>query len=69
MYKRQANQCLAIEDSSNGLRAATAAGLATLITTNSFTLHHDFSTALKVVPDLSQVSLALLRQWLAAGAV
>ena len=63
------NQCLAIEDSSNGLRAATAAGLATLITTNSFTLHHDFSAALKVVPDLSQVSLALLRQWLAAGAV
>ncbi|MBK9443982.1 MAG: HAD-IA family hydrolase [Comamonadaceae bacterium] len=59
--------CLALEDSNNGLRAATAAGLATLITTNPFTLHHDFTGALRVVPDLSQVTLALLRQWHAAG--
>ena len=55
--------CLALEDSSNGLRAATAAGLATVITTNPFTLHHDFAGALKVVPDLSLVNLAQLRQW------
>lgn len=55
--------CLAFEDSSNGLRAATAAGLATLITPNAFTKHHDFTGALKVVPDLSQVNLARLRQW------
>lgn len=56
-------QCLAFEDSSNGLRAATAAGLATVITPNAFTAHHDFTGALKVVPDLSQVSLVQLRQW------
>lgn len=58
-----ASQCLVIEDSSNGLRAATAAGLATLITTNRYTLHHDFSDALRVVPDLHHVTLAQLRDW------
>jgi beta-phosphoglucomutase-like phosphatase (HAD superfamily) len=63
-----ANQCLAVEDSNNGLRAATAAGLATLITPNPFTAKHDFSAALKVVPDLGQVDLTRLRQWHAAGA-
>lgn len=63
-----ARQCLAFEDSSNGLRAATAAGIATLITPNSFTAHHDFTGALKVVPDLSQVNLQQLRQWHTAWA-
>lgn len=61
-----ASQCLAVEDSSNGLRAAAAAGLATLITPNPFTAHHNFSGALKVVPDLSQADLTRLRQWHAA---
>ncbi len=56
-------QCLALEDSGNGLRAATAAGLATLITPTRFTAHHDFAAALRVVPDLGQVNLALLREW------
>ena len=55
--------CLALEDSSNGLRAATAAGLATVITPTTYTVHHNFSNALRVVPDLSQVNLARLRQW------
>ena len=58
-----AAQCIAFEDSSNGLRAATAAGLATVITPNAYTLQHDFNGALRVVPDLSQISLAQLRQW------
>ena len=58
-----AHDCLAFEDSSNGLRAATAAGIATVITPNSFTAHHDFSGALRVVPDLQQVHLAHLRTW------
>jgi HAD superfamily hydrolase (TIGR01509 family) len=56
-------QCLALEDSGNGLHAATAAGLATLITPTRFTAHHDFAAALRVVPDLGQVNLAMLRQW------
>lgn len=59
-------QCLAFEDSSNGLRSATAAGLATLITPTHYTAQHDFSSAMRVLPDLSQVDLAQLRSWHAA---
>ncbi len=59
----QGSQCLAFEDSFNGLRAAMAAGIRTIITPNSFTAHHDFAGALRVVPDLSQVGLAHLRDW------
>lgn len=66
--KLPAAQCLAFEDSANGLRSATAAGLATVITPNRYTAHHDFSGALRVVSDLSQVSLAQLGQWRQAAA-
>lgn len=58
-----AAQCVAFEDSANGLKAATAAGLATVVTPNGFTAHHDFSGALRVVPDLSPVNLARLKEW------
>ena len=61
--KLKPSECLALEDSSNGLRAATAAGLATIITPTTYTAHHNFGAALRVVPDLSQVNLARLRQW------
>lgn len=60
----QAMQCVAFEDSANGLKAATAAGLPTVITPNSYTAHHDFTGALRVVPDLSQVGVSRLREWL-----
>jgi len=59
-----AAQCVAFEDSANGLKAATAAGLPTVITPNSYTAHHDFTGALRVVPDLSQVGVSRLREWL-----
>jgi len=59
----RAADCVAFEDSSNGLRAATAAGLDTVITPNSFTAHHDFKGALRVVPNLSEVNVARLREW------
>ena len=55
--------CLAFEDSSNGLRAARAAGLATLVTPNGFTAHHDFSGALRTLPSLQGVTPAHLRAW------
>ena len=55
--------CLAFEDSANGLAAARAAGLATVVTPNGFTAHHDFRGALRVLPDLSGVTLAALRAW------
>lgn len=57
-----AGACIAIEDSANGLKAAMAAGLATVITLNSFTEHHDFSGALCVLPSLAQTSLAKLTE-------
>ena len=59
----QASECLAIEDSSNGLRAARSAGLATVITQNEFTAYHDFAGALRVLPSLDGVGLTQLRQW------
>lgn len=59
----QASACLALEDSANGLKSATQAGLRTLITPNPFTLHHDFTKALRVLPSLEGVGLAQLRQW------
>lgn len=58
-----ATECLALEDSGNGLKAATLAGLATLITPTRYTRHHDFERAMHVVPDLGKVHLADLRRW------
>ena len=54
---------LAIEDSANGLKAARRARLATVVTTNPFTEHHDFRDALRVLPSLEGVGLAQLREW------
>ncbi|MDP2407038.1 MAG: HAD-IA family hydrolase [Hydrogenophaga sp.] len=59
----RAADCVAFEDSSNGLRAARAAGLDTVITPNGFTAHHDFAGALRVVPNLSEVNVARLKEW------
>ena len=50
--------CLAIEDSSNGLKSALAAGLSTLVTTSPYTVQEDFSGALAVLPDLANTRLA-----------
>ena len=58
-----ASDCLAFEDSANGLRAARGAGLATVITPNGFTAHHDFTGALTVLPDLRGATLERLREW------
>jgi HAD superfamily hydrolase (TIGR01509 family) len=58
---------LAFEDSGNGLRAATAAGIATVVTPTAFTQEHDFTGALQVLPDLSRVRVAVLRDWHAAA--
>ena len=45
-------ECVVIEDSRNGLLAATGAGLPTLITTSAYTKDEDFTGALDVVPEL-----------------
>jgi HAD superfamily hydrolase (TIGR01509 family) len=59
-----APQCVAFEDSANGLKSACAAGLATVITPNGFTAHQDFAGALRVLPSLESVTLPELAQWL-----
>jgi HAD superfamily hydrolase (TIGR01509 family) len=73
-----ADECLVIEDSAVGLRAARGAGLATVITVNDYTAGEDFSGAVAVLSDLGEpdapaqrldaparlvVDLATLRTW------
>jgi HAD superfamily hydrolase (TIGR01509 family) len=58
-----ASACLAFEDSANGLQAARAAALATIITPTSYTADHRFDGALRVLPDLGGVDVAQLRHW------
>ncbi|WP_428423306.1 HAD-IA family hydrolase [Methylibium sp.] len=73
-----ADEVLAIEDSPNGLAAACAAGIATLVTRSLNFASHSFEGALAVCDDLDQpaapsprlrgaraarIDLALLRQW------
>ncbi len=47
--------CIALEDSYNGLRSALAAGIKTFVTTNPYTHWQDFSGAAGVFTDLSDL--------------
>ncbi len=58
-----AGDCLAIEDSAHGLAASRGAGIATLITTNGYTVEQDFGGALAILPDLARTRLAEIRQF------
>jgi len=49
-----ADECLAFEDSENGLHSARGAGLETLITINEYTKDHDFTDAAMVVDSLGE---------------
>ena len=51
-----AQQCIAIEDSENGLKSALAADLPTLITVSGYTRLQDFSGAAAVLSDLGEPS-------------
>ena len=53
--------CLALEDSANGLRAALAAGLPTVVSTSVYTTAEDFTGALAVLPDLAGTDLSALK--------
>ena len=46
--------CIAIEDTTNGNRAACASGLKTIITTHAFTLDNDFTGASLVLDQLGE---------------
>lgn len=61
LYKRalkklqlRPDQCLAVEDSAMGLKAATAAGVATVITYNGDTEKQDFASAVLVLDSLGE---------------
>jgi HAD superfamily hydrolase (TIGR01509 family) len=64
----EAGECLAFEDSSNGLQAASRAGVPTIVTPNAFTAHQDFTAALRVLPSLESVTIPGLRSWHAEAA-
>ncbi|MFQ5642336.1 MAG: HAD family hydrolase [Thiogranum sp.] len=49
-----AGECLAFEDSANGLLSSRAAGLQTLVTVSAYTLDHDFSAAALVLDHLGE---------------
>ena len=55
-----ATECVAFEDSENGLRSSLAAGLATVVTMNDYTRRQDFRGAALVLEDLRKVDLAVL---------
>lgn len=50
--KVDAANCIAFEDSENGLQAAAKAGIATIITPTHYTCDQDFSAAMLVLPHL-----------------
>jgi beta-phosphoglucomutase-like phosphatase (HAD superfamily) len=54
-----AGQCVAIEDSNNGLRAAKAAGIFTIVTPSYWTRGEDFSRADLVLPSLGSANRPL----------
>ncbi|MFZ2300940.1 MAG: HAD-IA family hydrolase [Gallionella sp.] len=53
--KLNPDDCIALEDSHNGLRSALAAGIKTYITTNPYTRKQDFTGAAAVFDDLSDL--------------
>jgi len=55
--KQDVKECLALEDSYNGLRSALGAGLQTLVTLNDYTREDDFSGAKAVLDHLGEPDL------------
>ncbi|NOU24358.1 MAG: HAD family hydrolase [Methylotenera sp.] len=49
-----ADECLAFEDSENGLKSSLGAGIKTVITINDYTVNHDFTGAALVLSDLGE---------------
>lgn len=59
-----AETCIAFEDSPNGLRAAKAAGLVTVVTPSRWNAGEDFSAADLVLPSLEELDLPRLKRLL-----
>jgi beta-phosphoglucomutase-like phosphatase (HAD superfamily) len=49
-----ANECIAFEDSTNGIRASSGAGLKTIITVNGYTCEDDFPGAVLVLDQFGE---------------
>jgi len=47
-------QCIAFEDSENGIKSSIGAGLRTIVTVNDYTHEHDFSGALLVLDNMGE---------------
>lgn len=54
-YNADPADAVVIEDSGRGLKAAVSAGIDCIIVENEFTMLHDFSKALKVVPSITDL--------------
>jgi HAD superfamily hydrolase (TIGR01509 family) len=50
----KADQCMAFEDSGNGILSARGAGLKTIVTINNYTRDHDFSDAVLVLDQFGE---------------
>ena len=61
LLRKPAGACVAFEDSANGLRAARAAGLATIVTPSRWTMAQDFGGASALRPDLAAIGLEDVR--------
>lgn len=53
-----ADDCIAFEDSENGLLSATGAGIKTIVTTNDYTRQQDFGGAALVLDQLGEAGVA-----------
>ena len=56
-----ARECLAFEDSENGLQSSLGAGITTLVTVNEYTRGQDFQGAAALLTDLGEPSLPYTR--------
>lgn len=54
MMNLQADECLAFEDSENGILSSVAANLKTIVTVNDYTRDHDFSKAALVLDQFGE---------------
>ena len=52
--KLPAAACFAFEDSANGLKASTGAGIRTIVTPTAYTADEDFTGAFSVISDLGE---------------
>lgn len=57
LLKKEPNECLVLEDSENGVRAAKAAGMKCVAVPNQYTKHQNFSMADRVISSLAEFSL------------